>query len=93
MSDKWIDAETFSNRVEEVYDKLLQRWDNVHDCDVVHGFFYCCDDEDHKGYRSDMRIRVCDGCGDDLYPNSLESNRFFHCNECEFTYNKTGEIE
>ena len=39
MSDKWMEAEAFTDRVEEIYDKLSQRWENVHPCDVVHGFF------------------------------------------------------
>ena len=50
MSDKWMSAEDFTDRVEEIYDKLSGRWENVHPCDVNHGFFYCCDDADHKEY-------------------------------------------
>ena len=85
MSDRWIGAEEFTARVEEVHDKLSQRWENVHSCDVVHGFFYCCDEEDHKGYVGHMRVRVCDGCGDDLYPTASVCNDF-HCTECEMWY-------
>ena len=85
MSDEWISVEAFTNKVEEVHNKLSQRWENVHACDVVHGFFYCCDDEDHKGYAGHMRVRVCDGCGDDLYPTASVCNDF-HCTECEIWY-------
>ena len=85
MKDKWMPAEAFTNRVEEVDTELRKRWENVHPCDVVHGFFYCCDNEDHKGYAGHMRVRVCDGCGDDLYPTESIA-RDFHCRECEMWY-------
>lgn len=85
MSDKWMSAEDFTDRVEEIYDKLSERWENVHLCDVNHGFFYCCDHGDRH-----MRIRVCDGCGDDLYPIGL-TPKGFNCYECDFKYKETGE--
>ena len=85
MKYKWMPAEAFTNRVEEVDTELRKRWENVHPCDVVHGFFYCCDNEDHKGYAGHMRVRVCDGCGDDLYPTESIA-RDFHCRECEMWY-------
>jgi len=90
MSDKWMDAEAFTDRVEEVYDKLSERWDNVHSCDVNHGFFYCCDEEEHDGYRPDTRVRVCDGCGDELTLVNRIPLRF-RCYECNFKYAETGE--
>jgi hypothetical protein len=89
MSDKWMSADAFTDRVEEVHNKLLQRWENVHPCDVEHGFFYCCDDEDHKGHIRHMRVRVCDGCGDDLYPTGSVCEDF-HCTDCEFWYSGVG---
>ena len=92
MSDKWMSADAFTDRVEEIYDKLSQRWENVHPCDVEHGFFYCCDDVDHKGYMPDTRVRVCDGCGDDLYLYNRIPLKF-RCFECNFKYNETGERE
>ena len=41
MEDKWIKAEAFNKRVDEVEAVLKTRWEHVHLCDVVHGFFYC----------------------------------------------------
>ena len=91
MNDKWMSADAFTDRVEEIHDKLLQRWEHVHPCDVNHGFFYCCDDADHKEYMPHTRVRVCDGCGDDLYPIGL-TPKGFNCYECDFKYKETGEV-
>tara|TARA_R100001594_G_scaffold16665_1_gene34308 strand:- start:361 stop:657 length:297 start_codon:yes stop_codon:yes gene_type:complete len=87
----YIKADEFLERVNSVESVLLKRWDYVSRCEIEEGFFYCCDEEDHKGYRPDTRIRVCDGCGDEL-PLIFKNNTLFHCTECEFQYTKTGEM-
>ena len=89
--DKWMPGEAFWKRVDEVEAVLNKRWEHVHPCDVNHGFFYCCGEKDTKGYRPESTVRVCDGCGDDLYfGNAVKYG--FHCTECELKYTRTGEI-
>jgi hypothetical protein len=83
----YIKADEFLERVNSVESALLKRWDYVSRCEIVNGFFYCYDEEDHEKYRPHMKVRVCDGCGDDLYPiKDAGGNDIFHCTECEIWY-------
>ena len=84
MSDKWMSADAFTDRVEEVHNKLSERWENVHPWDVEHGLFYCCD----HGERH-VRIRVCDGWGGDLYAMGC-TPKGSNCYECKFKYKRKG---
>ena len=81
----YIKADEFLERVNSVESALLKRWDYVSRCEIVNGFFYCYDEEDHEKYRPHMKVRVCDGCGDDLYPTGSIATDF-HCTECEMWY-------
>ena len=88
MSDKWIQAEDFNKRVDEVEAELNKRWDEVHSDDIETGFFHCLDKDDPDDERyigRTMKVRVCDGCGDDLYPTASVCSDF-HCSKCEFWY-------
>jgi len=86
-----LTGKALNERIEEVEAVLNERWEHVHPCDINHGFFYCCGEEDHKGYRPDTTVRVCDCCGDDLYFGSAVKYGF-HCIECEIKYKRTGEM-
>ena len=88
MSDKYITAEVFKKRVNEVKAELNKRWDKVHADDMEIGFFHCVDRDDPEDERyvgMVMKVRVCEGCGDDLYPTASVCSDF-HCTECEFWY-------
>ena len=88
MSDKWIQAEAFNRIVDKVEAKLNKRWDEVHSDDMETGFFHCLDRDDPDDERyvgRTMKVRVCDGCGDDLYPTASVCSDF-HCTECGFWY-------
>ena len=85
---KWIEAEVFNRKVDEAEASLNKRWDEVHSDDMETGFFHCLDRDDPDDERyvgRTMKVRVCDGCGDDLYPTASVCSDF-HCTECEFWY-------
>ena len=85
---KWIEADAFNRKVDEAEAKLNKRWDEVHKDDMETGFFHCLDRDDPDDERyigRTMKVRVCDGCGDDLYPTGSVCEDF-HCSECEFWY-------
>ena len=85
---KWIEADAFNRKVDEAEAKLNKRWDEVHKDDMETGFFHCLDRDDPDDERyigRTMKVRVCDGCGDDLYPTGSVCADF-HCTECGFWY-------
>tara|TARA_R100000700_G_scaffold26540_1_gene33353 strand:- start:195 stop:539 length:345 start_codon:yes stop_codon:yes gene_type:complete len=85
MSDNWISAKDFNKKVEEIEADLNKRWDDVYHCQLVQGFFQCSNEEDHTGYASYIKVRVCDGCGDELHPTDSVCADFC-CYECEMWY-------
>ena len=81
---KYITAEQLDERISEIRRDLETRWDDVHADDIEPGFFHCFDEEDNE-YRSSLKIRGCDGCGEELHPTGSVVNDF-HCTECELWY-------
>jgi hypothetical protein len=87
---KYITAEELDERINEVHKDLETRWDDVHADDMSPGFFHCFEKTESgwgEGYDyiSNLKIRVCDGCGEELYPTGSVCADF-HCTECELWY-------
>ena len=80
---KYITTEELDKRINEVHKDLETRWDDVHADDMSPGFFHCFDEENNE-YMG-LKVRVCDGCGEELYPTGSVCADF-HCTECELWY-------
>ena len=88
MNKEYISGKEFDKQTKKIMKELKKRWDEVHQDDIEPGFFHCLDTDDPDDERyvcTTMKVRVCDGCGDDLYPTGSVCSDF-HCRECEFWY-------